>query len=91
MPRRFAADKATSDKTAVSKAMPQQAPKNTRKENPNAPEKGRAVTSRTTGPSLARKKRMALSVIAFISNITSSILTGYSSFSVWSSRRRRRV
>ncbi|KAN0118276.1 Ribonuclease H-like domain containing protein [Russula decolorans] len=62
MPRRSAADKATSDKTAVSKATPQQAPKNTRKENPNAPEKGRAVTSRTTGPSLARKKRMALSV-----------------------------
>lgn len=82
MPRRSV--KVTTGKTAAvlsSEAMPQQAPKKLRKENLNAPEKGRVATSRTTESSHARRKRVVV-VITFINYITPSILTDYSSFSV---------
>jgi hypothetical protein len=82
MPRR-SVNKTTTEKAAVvSEAMPQQVPQNIRKENPNASEKGQAATSRTTEPGLARSKRAVLLVITFVNSITSSILTGYSSFLV---------
>jgi len=71
------ANKVTTEKTAaVPEAIPQQAPKNIRKEKPNAPEKGRVATSRTTEPRLAHRKCVAVLVITVINNITSSILTG---------------
>jgi hypothetical protein len=77
MPRR-SANKVTI--AAVSEAMPQQAPKKIRNENLNAIEKGRVATSRSTEHRLARPKRLALFVIIFINNITSSILTVTSHF-----------
>ena len=84
--------KVTIEKTAaVSEAIPQNAPKNIRTENPNVPEKGWVVTSRTTKPSLARHKCVAMLVITFINSITSSILTSYFSFSVRSNRRWQKV
>lgn len=81
MPRR-STKKVTTEKTAaVSEAMPQQARKNVQKENPIAPEKGRVATSRTTEPRLSRRKRVAV-LVSFIYSMTSSFLTGYSSFLV---------
>ena len=68
MPR-CSANKVTAEKTAaVSEAIPRQAPKNRRKENPNAPEKGWVATSWTTKPRLARHKCIALLVTTFANN-----------------------
>ena len=86
------ANKVTTKKTAaILEAIPQQAPKNWQKENPNAPEKGWVATSWTTKPRLACHKHVALLVITFANNITFSILTDYSSFIVWSNQQWQRV
>jgi hypothetical protein len=81
------ANKVTTERTAaVSEAMPQQASKILQKENPHVPEKQQVATSQTTKPKLACPKCVALLVITFINNTTSSILTAYSSFSVCSNQ-----
>ena len=62
MPRR-SANKVTT--AAVSEAVPEQAPKNIRKEKRNTSEKVRVVTPRTTEHSLARLKSVSRLVIIF--------------------------
>src|SRR5260221_1109092 len=63
------ANKVTAEITApVSETTTQHAPKNSQKDNPNAPEKGRVATSQTTEPRLACHKCVALLVTTFANN-----------------------
>lgn len=68
MPRR----KVATGTVAISEAIPQQPPKNLRKQNPNAREK-------RSGSGLARRKRVAVLVSIFINYI---LLNVDSTFSV---------